>query len=433
MKTGGDSVMTARISQRIKVRLETQGCKLNQAETESLALRFAAAGYEVVSAGSEADVCILNSCTVTQVADAKARRWLRAARRRHPEALLVATGCYAELSPEILAETTPADIIVGNIGKPNLVSLVTSKLAQHPDTTPITERPGGSGRTRSFVKIQDGCRSGCAYCLVPFARPVENSQPADAVIGDIRHRQELGYREVVLTGTKVGTYDAGALKLGSLLRRILEETDIPRLRLSSLQPQEISPALLDAWDNPRLCRHFHLSLQSGSDSVLRRMRRRYDTAAYRQALALIRERLPRAAVTTDIITGFPGESEAEFAESYDFCRETGFARIHVFPYSPRAGTAAAIMTDQVPATVKKQRSRRMLKLAAEASLDFRRRLLGETLTVLGESRRDGCGTGLTDNYVKLYFRSEGNPVNRILAVKLKEIYRNGIWGEVTES
>lgn len=432
MKTGGDIAMTTKIPQRIKVRLETQGCKLNQAETEALALRFAAAGYEVVGAGSEADVCILNTCTVTQVADAKARRWLRAARRRHPEALVVATGCYAELSPEKLAETTPTDLIAGNEEKTQLVELVAGRLSSNPASVPLTATSGSIRRTRSLIKIQDGCQSGCAYCVVPFARPVETSLPADEIIAEFRRRRELGYREVVLTGTKAGTYDNGGLKLDGLLDRILKETDIPRLRLSSLQPQEISPVLLDLWQDSRLCRHFHLALQSGSEYVLARMRRRYDTAAYRQALALIREHIPQAAITTDIITGFPGETEAEFAESYDFCRGAGFARIHVFPYSARADTAAAAMPDQVPATIKKQRSRQMLELAAEASRDFRRRLLGETLNVLGESWSGSLGTGLTDNYVKLYFRCAGSPVNRILAVKLEEIYRDGIWGKVAE-
>jgi len=253
---------------------------------------------------------------------------------------------------------------------------------------------------------------------VPLVRGRERSLPADGVISEIKRRVADGDKEIVLTGTEIGAYSCADIGLAGLLKRILEETGVARLRLSSLQPQEITPELLRLWNDSRLCRHFHLSLQSGSDVVLQRMGRRYDSADYRRAVALIREAVPGVAITTDIIVGFPDESDEEFRESYDFAKETGFARIHVFPYSPRPGTKAATMPDQVDDKTKRERSRRMLALGRAAVRNFRKRFLGETVMVLWEQESCGVWSGLTDNYIRVFTKSDKDLANKLVPVKL---------------
>jgi threonylcarbamoyladenosine tRNA methylthiotransferase MtaB len=416
----------------IRVALDTIGCKLNQAETELLAKQLAEAGYRLVSPTDEADIYILNTCTVTHIADSKSRHRLRLAHGRNPDALLIATGCYAEQAPQELAKIDGVGLVVGNDDKPHLLRLLE-------ESSGITNPVCGQGdstsscydgfRTRAFIKVQDGCNSFCAYCIVPVVRGREKSLPAEQVVDEVRHRIADGYKEVVLTGVKIGSYNDNGVNLKGLLEHILAETDVTRLRLSSLQPGEISPELIRMWRDSRLCRHFHLSLQSGSDAVLGRMNRRYSISDYREAVSLIRALVPEVAITTDIIVGFPGETEAEFEQSYDFCRQMEFARIHVFPYSPRNGTEAARLPQQVTAQVKKQRSQMMLALARESAQKFSQRFLGKTMPVLWEKQSDGIWSGHTDNYVKVYTRSDDDLTNKLMPVKLAEVRGDGVWGE----
>ncbi len=348
-----------------KVALDTVGCKLNQAETELLAGQLAEAGCRLVDAIDEADVYILNTCTVTHVADSKSRHLLRAVHERNPDARLIVTGCYAERAPRALAQIEGVDLVLGNREKPHLPRW----LAENGYLSrPVCVQGQGSSRyiglrTRAFIKIQDGCRSFCAYCIVPHVRSGEESLPVDRVVAEIERRIADGYKEVVLTGTKIGSYNYDGVELKELIERILAGTGVTRLRLSSLQPQEISAELVGLWPDKRLCRHFHLSLQSGSDRVLQRMRRRYSVGDYQAAVSLIRSLVPEAAITTDVIVGFPGETDVEFGESYELCRQMQFARIHVFPYSPRQGTEAARLPQKVSDRLKKERSRQMLTLA----------------------------------------------------------------------
>ena len=415
-----------------KVALDTVGCKLNQAETELLAGQLAEAGCRLVDAIDEADVYILNTCTVTHVADSKSRHLLRAVHERNPGARLIVTGCYAERAPQALAQIEGVDLVLGNREKPHLPRW----LAENGYLgSPVCVQGQGSSRytrlrTRAFIKIQDGCRSFCAYCIVPRVRSGEKSVPVDRVVAEIEHRIADGYKEVVLTGTKIGSYDYGGVELKELIERILAGTGVTRLRLSSLQPQEISAELVRLWRDKRLCRHFHLSLQSGSDRVLQRMRRRYSVGDYQAAVSLIRSLVPEAALTTDVIVGFPGETEAEFGESYELCRQMKFARIHVFPYSLRQGTEAARLPQKVSDRLKKERSRRMLALARESVRNFSRRFLGESMPVLWEKQSGGIWSGLTDNYIKVYTRSDEELSNKMMTVKLVEIYKDGVWGEV---
>jgi len=418
-----------------RVALDSLGCKLNQAETELLAKQFTEAGYRLVSPADGADVYILNTCTVTHIADRKSRHWLRLAHRRNPDARLVATGCYAERAPQELAQIEGIDLVSGNEQKSHLLQLLeeTGHLS-HPACVQggSTSSPHIDFRTRALVKVQDGCNDLCSYCIVPLVRGREKSLPVDQVVAEVRHRVANGYKEVVLTGVKIGSYSYNGVNLKGLLEHILAETDIVRLRLSSLQPQEISPELIALWHDNKLCRHFHLSLQSGSDSVLRRMRRRYSISDYLQSVSLIRALVPEVAITTDIIVGFPGETSSEFEESYKLCQGLEFARIHVFPYSPRDGTQASQMPNQVEDRIKKQRSQKMLALARESAQNFSRQFLSKTMPVLWEKQSgDGIWSGLTDNYIKVYTKSTKDLTNKLLPVKLAELFnQDGVWGEV---
>jgi threonylcarbamoyladenosine tRNA methylthiotransferase MtaB len=427
-RIGNDEMVEGR--RRITVALDTIGCKLNQADTELMARQFADAGYHLVAATGGADIYILNTCTVTHVADRKCRQRLRLARRQNPEALIIATGCYAERAHQEIARLGGVDLIAGNKHKTHLVGLV-EKTGRPGKLMPLDGCSSGyvGPKTRAFIKVQDGCRTPCAYCIVPLVRGGESSVPAGQVVAEVRQRVSLGYQEVVLTGTKVGTYRCDGVDLVVLLQRILSETGVSRLRLSSLQPREISPGLIALWRDQRLCRHFHLSLQSGSDSVLGRMKRVYTTADYQRVVSFIREVVPEVAITTDVITGFPGETPEEFEQSYEFCRQLGFARIHVFPYSPRSGTEASRLPQTVVANVKRARSERILALAKTSADSFRRRFLGRRMMVLWEKQTtDGAWSGLTDNYIKVYTRSDEDLTNRLLPVTLAEVRGDGVWG-----
>jgi len=395
---------------RIKIALDSLGCKLNQAEMELLGRRFAAAGYDVVAPGEGADVYILNTCTVTRMADSKSRQRLRAAHRRSPDILVVATGCYAQRAPEELSRIDGVGLVAGNDDKANLVRLVED--AGYP---PAPEMPSEAAfRTRAMIKIQDGCDNRCAYCIVPLVRGGGRSLSPARVLAEVNGRVREGYKEVVLTGVEIGSYSSDGLDLKGLLEHVLDETDVARIRLSSLQPPEISPGFIGLWRDPRLCPHFHLSLQSGSDAVLKRMRRHYTTAGYEQAVSRIRGVAPDAAITTDVIAGFPGESDAE---------------LHIFSFSPRDGTEAAGMPDQVGDRVKKERSRRLLSLGEESAHRFHRRFLGEDMAALFEQGRCGIWTGLTGNYIRVYAESSRDLTNQVITVKLEKLYRDGVWGQ----
>jgi len=420
----------------VRVAFYTLGCKLNQAETESLADQFSQAGFQIVDSDCEADICVANTCTVTHIADRKSRHWLRLARRRNPRALLIATGCYAQRSHEELRDL--ADLVVDNREKEKLLDVVRGLRAEdrRPDEGEPTQSRvlAGSVRTRSLIKIQDGCHAPCTYCIVPRVRPREYSLPSSRIIDEVKQKVALGYREVVLTGTRVGSYRDDGTNIKDLLQLILEHTGIKRLRLSSLQPSEISPELLALWQDKRLCPHFHLALQSGSDSVLQRMKRSYTLGQYQRTIDLIKGTIPEAAITTDILVGFPGETDEEFEQSYSFCQRAGFANIHVFPFSPRPDTVAATMPDQVKHDIKQRRNQRMLELSRTSRDRFCEQFLGQTMPVLWEQEtRPGSGiySGLTGNYIRAFARSETYLNNKITPVKFVGLRNHGMWGELT--
>jgi threonylcarbamoyladenosine tRNA methylthiotransferase MtaB len=419
----------------MRVAFYTLGCKLNQAETESLVAQFSGSGFQVVAPDDVADVYVANTCTVTHVADRKSRHWLRLARRRNSQALVIAAGCYAQRSPEELADL--ADLVVDNTEKENLFSLIQTLSLEGrgpgEGDTKQSQLVAAPARTRSLIKIQDGCHGPCTYCVVPRVRPHQYSLPVARIVREVKQKVALGYKEVVLTGTKVGSYEDGGTDLGGLLRHILGETGIERLHLSSLQPSEISSEFLTLWQDERLCRHFHLALQSGSDGVLRRMRRRYSLDQYAEAVRLIGENVPDAAITTDVIVGFPGESDEEFRQTYSFCEQAGFANIHVFPFSPRPETAAERMPGQVRDRIKQERTQRMLELSQDCRHSFCEPFVGRTMAVLWEKEStigSGIYSGLTDNYIRVFAKSEKPLTNQMTAVKLMEFDDHGMLGEI---
>jgi len=420
------------------VAIRTQGCKLNQADSDMLARRFAAAGYRLVQSPAKADVFVLNTCTVTSTADSKARQALRAAARANPHALIVATGCYAQRSRDELSQVEGVSLVVGNTEKAELPAMVTALLEQrntgansHPRVSSALDysvQPAANiRRNRSMVKIQEGCDQVCAYCIVPKVRGRERSIPPESLVEQINQRVAEGCLEVVLTGTQLGTYgfDIPGATLTRLLERILAETAVPRLRVSSLQPQEINPRLLELWQDPRLCRHFHIPLQSGSDRILEMMRRRYTTGLFAEKVDLVRNTVPGSGVTADLIAGFPGETEAEFQESLAFATSMAFSDMHIFPYSPRPGTSAVYLSGPVSQPVKKARTTQLLAMAKEGFEAFRSYQLGQTHPVLWESstRQDGGlkWRGLTGNYIRVYTHSRNNLGNTITPARFEEL------------
>jgi len=413
----------------LKIALDFVGCKLNQAEVEHLARQFVEAGYKLVSPHEPFDVYVLNTCTVTHIADRKSRHLLRMAHRRNPKARLIVTGCYSQRARDELSRIEGVELIIDNDRKSNLLEIMEESGCKIGNGSISQDTKSRSLRTRSFVKVQDGCNNFCAYCIVPLVRGREKSVRTDEIIAKVKERTVEGYKEVVLTGTEIGRYNYNGVDFVGLIKRVLSETDIVRLRLSSLQPQEITDDLVELWRDRRLCRHFHLSLQSGSDTALKRMNRRYNIEEYDKAVSLIKSSIPEIAITTDIIVGFPGETEEEFQESYNFCNLVGFSRIHVFSYSLREGTTAAGMRGQIGSGTKKLRSEKILALAEESASNFRNNFLGKIMNVLWEQETEGKWSGYTDNYIKIYWRSDNNLTNELTQVKLVELYEDGIWGE----
>ncbi|MBM3949236.1 MAG: tRNA (N(6)-L-threonylcarbamoyladenosine(37)-C(2))-methylthiotransferase MtaB [SAR202 cluster bacterium] len=411
------------------VAIETHGCKLNQADSAALARELKALGYTLVPDGEAADVYVVNSCTVTHIADRKARHALRAARRRNPNATIVATGCYAQRAPDDLRRLVEVDLVVGNADKPTLARRIADRCGESPVPCAVGAEEVALSpralRTRAMVKIQEGCDQVCAYCIVPKVRGRERSVPPEHVLAQIRRYVSDGYKETVLTGTQLGTYgfDLPSINLAGLVRRILSETDIARLRVSSLQPQEMNGELLALWSDPRLCPHFHVPLQSGSDAVLKRMRRRYTARQYADAVSRVRAGLPYASITADVICGFPGETDGLFEETLALCREVGFADLHVFPFSARPGTSAVHFDGHVDADAKAMRVAALMALAQQQAADFRDGLLGQTRPVLWEERErgeHGLWSGLTDNYVRVVCDSGVPLSNRLTAARLVE-------------
>lgn len=398
----------------------TLGCKLNQAESEAIARNLAAAGWQLTDRAAPADAFVINTCAVTHVASRKSRHYVRLARRLSPDAKIIATGCVVDAEGAQTMRNAGADLALAGKDKDRVAAfLMEDGLAP---TGYERSCFACSLRTRSFVKIQGGCSQVCSFCIVPRTRGPERSVPREDVLREIRARAGAGTTEVVLTGTQLGAYgkDTGD-SLDALIAAVLRETPVRRIRVSSLQPPDFSPALLRLWDDPRLCRHFHIPLQSGSDAVLGRMRRRYTADDFRRVVRDIREALPDAAVTTDVIAGFPGETHTDFEATCRLCEETELSGIHVFPFSRRPGTPATKMPDPVPEAVKRERVARLLALAERLHARFLERLAETTSLVLWEKENSGLWEGLTGNYARVLAPSDRPLENTLTMTRL--LYR----------
>ena len=421
----------------------TLGCKVNQYETETMEGLFRQAGYRVVPFTESADVYIVNTCSVTMLGEKKSRQLVRRAQRQNEAALIAVTGCYAQLAPDVVGTLPGVRLIVGTQDRGRIVELV-EEAAVRPDVLrdvgdimaadtfediPLFAAPE---RTRAFLKIQEGCQNFCTFCIIPYTRGPLRSRALVSVRREAEKLVAAGFREIVLTGIHLGAYGrdlTGTVTLADAARTVLEIDGLQRLRLGSLESVELTPALFTLLrDDRRFARHLHLPLQAGSDAVLQEMHRFYDTAGYERLLARIREEVPGIAISTDIIVGFPGETEAMFQESLAFVRRQEFARVHVFPYSRRPATPAAARSDQVPHPVRRERVKMMQALADEMATDYHGKFIGTIVPVLFETQHEGVADGLTDTYIRVYTNGPVK-VGEITAMRLLRLYQDGLWGE----
>ncbi|MGE5390824.1 MAG: tRNA (N(6)-L-threonylcarbamoyladenosine(37)-C(2))-methylthiotransferase MtaB [Deltaproteobacteria bacterium] len=428
------------------VAVYTLGCKVNQVESEAIIEDFLNRGYQLVHSDEPADIYIVNTCTVTHVSDRKSRAVIRRAVRRQPDALVVVTGCMAQMSQDPQELPAGISLLVSNRDKERLGEIVESWLeggSRRADMSlPKAEEKlkpvlysNIHERTRAFVKIQDGCQSYCSYCIVPFVRgPVRSKLPND-VIKEVRQLVELGYQEIVFTGIHCGLYgmDVEGWDLSRLLRSVLDK--VPgsyRIRTGSIEPLEVTPDLITLLaESNRVCNHLHIPLQSGSDRILKLMRRRYDRDYYRSLLTNIAEKIPDIGMAADIMVGFPSEDEEDFAQTFELLSGLPLLDLHVFKYSPRPGTKAYELGDNVAAAVKQQRSERLLALAADKHRNFCRRFIGRELEVLTERKaRDNYYLGFTDNYMEVGFSDAIDHRGQTVKVSLKEFFGDRLQGDV---
>jgi len=430
-----------------RVSICTLGCKANQADSAALAGLFRERGYEVVEFPAPADVYVINTCTVTHLGDKKSRQMIRRAVRANPDAVVVVTGCYAQVAPEAVAGLPGVRLVVGTAERGQLVDLVEEAARTGRPRVLVGdlrrrrefEELGPAvfeTRARAWVKIQDGCENFCTYCVVPRARGPVRSRRPESVLREVERLLGEGYGEIVLTGIHIGAYgqDLGDTGLVDLLRRLVNLPGLRRMRLSSIEPPEVTPELIRLMaDSAVICRHLHIPLQSADDGVLRRMGRRYTGEEYRRLVEAIKKRIPGVAITTDVMVGFPGEDEEAFRRTREFVETVGFARTHVFQYSRRPGTPAAGFADQVPPAVKEERSREMIAVAARAARRFAEQFVGVTMEVLVERPRDrGWWEGLTDNYLRVLFRNGEKLEGGLVAVRLIGLAGTVLLGEGCE-
>ena len=421
----------------MKAALHNLGCKVNAYETEAMQQILEEAGYEIVPFSEYADVYVINTCSVTNMADRKSRQMLHRAKKQNPDAIVVGAGCYVQTKEAQALVDESIDIVIGNNKKHELVPLLREYEASHRKMACVADinhekqayeelsLSRTAEHTRAFIKVQDGCNQFCTYCIIPFARGRVRSRELPDVLQEIRTLAKIGYREVVLTGIHLSSYgvDNGESLL-HLIEAVHELEGIERIRLGSLEPRIVTDAFAKRLSElPKICPHFHLSLQSGCDTVLSRMNRRYDTAEYEAGCALLRRYFEHPAITTDVIVGFPGETDEEFETTERYLERIHFYEMHIFQYSRREGTKAAAMPDQVPEAVKKERSEKLLALGHRMSGEFRRYYLGRQVTALLEEEflYDGKRyyTGYTKEYVKVAVETEKDLSNTFVTGTLK--------------
>lgn len=420
-----------------KVAFCSLGCKVNQYETNAMAQKFIEHGYEVVEFDEYADVYIVNTCTVTNVADRKSRQMLRRAKEINKDATLVACGCYAQVAKEELKKIPEIDLIIGNNEKNDIIQIVENHIAQKGaedlvsdvmykldyvelGTTTYTEK------TRAVIKVQDGCDRFCSYCLIPYARGHIRSRKIENVIEEIKKVVEEGINEVVITGIHIASYgrDFKGENIGliDLLEEINKIQGLHRIRLGSIEPTIITDEFVERLSKlDKICDHFHLSLQSGCTETLKRMNRRYTTEEFRDVTKRLRSKFPNAALTTDIIVGFPGETDEEFNTTYEFLKEIAFYKMHIFKYSQRKGTKAAVMPNQVDGKIKEERSKKLIELSNENEYKYNKKYIGKQVEVLFEEREGEYLKGHTTNYIVVKHKTDKDDlINKIAKVTVSE-------------
>lgn len=425
----------------MKIAFYTLGCKVNQYETQAMEQLLAAQGHEIGSFTEACDGYIINTCSVTAVADKKNRAMIRRCRRENPEAVIGVCGCYSQHDPQAL-EALGVDVIGGSAEREEFLkrfldSAETREHAQVLDEAmkrrsfEVLPAGGLEGRTRAMLKIQDGCTNFCTYCIIPYTRGPVRSAPVELAVRQAKELEARGYREIVITGIEIASWGVdlpGKPPMTQLIRAVCQAVPRLRVRLGSLEPRIVTEDFCKALaELPNLCPQFHLSMQSGCDTVLARMKRKYDTARYLQSVTLLREYFPGCAITTDMIVAFPGETEEEFEQSLAFMKVCGFADMHIFPYSRRPGTLADKMPGQLKNAVKEQRSRRAGQLAQALSVAYRQQMEGSEQPVLFENPEGEYYTGHAPNYVKVYLQGQ-DLHNRIVKVKIGKVFRDGVLG-----
>ncbi|GFI61907.1 threonylcarbamoyladenosine tRNA methylthiotransferase MtaB [Clostridiales bacterium] len=409
------------------------GCKVNQYESEAIAELFAQRGYDIVNIDEAADIYIINTCTVTNLGDKKSRQLIRRVKRKNPNAVVAAIGCYAQTAPEEIKGIEGVNLIIGTKGRKDIVELIES---YNPEMGVLCmvgtiEKENEfeklsinklKGRTRAYVKIQDGCSQFCSYCIIPYARgPIRSRAPED-IYEELHILAENGFREVILTGIHVASYgkDLKGVSLLDIVRAVQNTEGIERIRFSSMEPNIMSEKFVaELSEMDKVCDHFHLSLQSGCDKTLKKMNRKYTSVEYRKSSENLRRYFPDCALTTDIIAGFPGESDEDFEKSLKFAEEIGFLKIHAFPYSPKRGTPAAAMNEQLSSAVKAERTARLIELSNRSGKDFIEKVVGKTVPVLFEQAiGENLYEGYTTNYIKVVANSRVNIKNEILNTEI---------------
>lgn len=427
------------------VAFATLGCKVNQSETEAIEGLFKKRGYTVVPFDAKADFYVINTCSVTHLGERKSRQFIRRAIKLNPKAIVAVTGCYAQVAPEQVEAIPGVKVLVGTKDRYKIVELMEDAAGKDGVVNGVADVMAAKefeeiplfefrGRTRAFLKIQEGCANFCTYCIIPYARGPLRSRKLNHIKDEAQKLADAGFQEIVLTGIHLGAYGrdlAGTVTLADAAREVLSIKSLARLRLGSLESIEVSDDLLDLFAaDKRLCPHLHLPLQAGHNAVLKAMNRHYTIEEYKLLIGRIGEKIPGLAVSTDIIVGFPGESDEQFEESLAFVESVEFARIHVFPYSKREGTPAAAFEDQISELVKKERARQMQNLANEKALNFRRRWIGKTLPVLLEKKNGRVAEGLTANYMRVYADAPAAQCNRIYDFVIEKEYEDGLWGKI---
>lgn len=422
----------------------TLGCKVNQYETEAMTELFSANGYRIVDFNIPADIYIINTCTVTSMSDRKSRQIIRRAKKLNPDAYIAVAGCYAQTAPDTVLEIEGVNLVIGNNNRKNIVGLVEENMH-----TPKHSAVGDimnvrdfeelsistySERTRAFIKVQEGCNQFCSYCIIPYARGPIRSRTPESIISEIKTLIKNGFTEVVLTGIHVASYgkDLKNTDLAELILTVNEIEGIERIRLSSIEPMTLNTDFINRIAKAdKLCRHFHLSLQSGCDETLKRMNRKYTTFEYKKIVDSLRENFPDVAITTDIMVGFPYETDEEFEKTLKFTKEIAFADAHIFQYSPRKGTRAAEMTEQIPPEIKEKRSKALIKLCEETRSNFLGGFLGKSYPVLFEQpTSDGYFEGKTDNYITVLVPSTENLSGKFCMVEFEYEKDGKIYGRL---